>query len=133
MPYAIEFPERGNIVEFCLRGVVTPQDIARLNDGLYLSPDWRKGMNCLGLVEKGSNLSAITPEVMQSDLRREAERLRHVRGPDFKVAWVAEDAFHLPVLRLWQAQPFVASAYEIRVFTDTGEARRWLEQFSLAA
>ncbi|WP_421790667.1 hypothetical protein [Hyphobacterium sp.] len=129
MAYSIQFPETGNITEFRLRRVVTLEDISRLNDGLYFSPDWRKGMNCLGIIEAGTDLSEISPEVMRDGLRREAERLRTVRGPDFKMAWVIEDAHNLPIVQLWAAMPFLSGLYELRVFREEEEARAWLVEF----
>lgn len=133
MAYSIQFPETGNIVEFRLRNSVTLEDISRMNDGLYFSPDWRIYMNSLGIIEQGTDLSEISPDVMREGLRREAERLRTVRGPDFKMAWVVEDDHNLPIVQLWAAMPFVSSLYELRVFRDADDARDWLRQFDLAA
>ncbi|WP_420433830.1 hypothetical protein [Hyphobacterium sp.] len=130
MTFDISFPGQGNIVEFRLRGVLTFSTFSRLHQGLYFSPDWRTGMNCLGNLEKGTDISAITLETMRGELREEVDRIRRLRGPNFKMAWVVEDEHNLPIVRLWKTMPFVAGRYEIEVFRTAEDGRDWLRQFA---
>jgi hypothetical protein len=129
MAFDITFPGQGNIVEFRLRGVLTFDTFSRLHQGLYFSPDWRTGMNCLGILEKGTDISAITLETMRSELREEVDRIRRLRGPEFKMAWIAEDEHNLPIVRLWKTMPFVANQYEVEVFRQADAGRDWLRKF----
>ena len=129
MAFDITFPVEGNIVEFRLRGQITAGTFSHLHLGLYYAPEWRTGMNCLGIIEKGANISAITLDTMRTDLRAEVERIRRLRGPDFKMAWVVEDDHNLPIVRLWKTMPFVANQYEVEVFRSAEDGRDWLRQF----
>lgn len=131
MAFEIKFPETGNIVEFRASGVLTFDSFSRMHQGLYFSPEWRTGMNCLGIMDKGADISAITPDVLNTEFREELERVRRLRGPDFKMAWVVENEHHLPMFRLWGAMPF-NNRNEMRIFRRPDDARDWLNLFNRA-
>lgn len=130
MSFEITYPAHGNIVEFRIRETLTFEKIQRLHAGLYYSPDWRTGLNCLGVVEAGTDISDVTADALRTTFREEVERLKKLRGPDFKMAWAVEDEHNRPMFKLWQALPFNA-AVDIQLFETEAEARAWLETFDL--
>ncbi|WP_421787762.1 hypothetical protein [Hyphobacterium sp.] len=129
MAFDIQFPSAGNIVEFRMGGALSAESFSRLHKGLYFAPEWRTGMNCLGVLDAGTDISAITIDTMRGELRGEIERVRRLRGPDFKMAWVVVDDHNMPMVRLWKSMPFLANQYEIEIFRTASEAREWLRQF----
>jgi len=130
MSAPIFFPETGNIVEVRLNGALTFESFRDMHIELYYGTKWRTGMNLLAVIEKGADPTAIDSKQLRTAFRAEVERLREVRGPDFKVAWVAEDAHVEPLLLQWQSMPFVNGVYDIEIFRDSDEARAWLETFA---
>ncbi len=129
MACEIIFPETGNIAEVRLNGELTFETFRDMHADLYYGGQWRTGMNLLAIVEKGSDPSGIDAKQLRNAFRDEVERLHALRGPDFKVAWVAEDARILPLLQKWQSMPFVNGAYDLEIFRYSADARAWLEQF----
>lgn len=89
-------------------------------------------MNCIGIMEAGTDLSDIDAGVLKRDFKAELDRLKKLIGPDFRMAWVVADDHNLPIVRLWQAMPFVASSYELRIYREAADARAWLGQYALA-
>ncbi|WP_394692592.1 hypothetical protein [Hyphobacterium sp.] len=129
MAYEIIFPETGNIVEVRLSGALSFETFRDIHVELYLGPEWRTGMNLLAILEQGADVSAIDSKVLRTAFKAELERLTEIRGPDFKVAWVAEDDYNLPLLRLWQSMPFVSGVFDIEIFNSRDAGRKWLEEF----
>lgn len=129
MACEIIFPYSGNIVEVRLSGDLTVETFRDMHARLFYSSDWRMGMNLLAIVEQSSDPSGINIGQLRAAFREEVERLHALRGPDYKVAWVAEDVRILPLLVNWQSMPFVAGAYDLEIFRDRTSARAWLETF----
>ncbi|QNL18123.1 hypothetical protein HXX25_01475 [Hyphobacterium sp. CCMP332] len=129
MTYEIKFPTTGNIVEVRLNGALSFETFRDMNVELYYGPEWQTGMNMLAILERGTDVSAIDSKVLRTEFKAELERMTEVRGPEFKVAWVAEDAHNLPILRLWQSMPFVLGVFDIEIFADRDSGRNWLEGF----
>ncbi|GJL97730.1 MAG: hypothetical protein DHS20C06_15470 [Hyphobacterium sp.] len=130
MTHVITFPETGNIVEVRLSGALSLDTFRDLHAELYFGPQWRTGMNLLAIIENGTDPSAIDAKILRTALRTEVEKLADIRGPEFKVAWVAEDELVEPLLLQWQSMPFVKGAYDFEVFRDKAKARAWLETFA---
>jgi hypothetical protein len=130
MAYEIIFPERGNIVEVRLSGALTFATFRDLHAELYFSGHWQTGMNLLAIIEHGADPTGIDAHALRTSFREEVERLHEIRGPEFKVAWVAEDPSVEPLLLQWQSMPFVIGSYDIEVFRDREAGREWLEQFA---
>lgn len=129
MPCKINFPSSGNIVEVLLSGELTSQTIQDMHAELFYGSRWHTGMNLLVIVEEGSDPSGISLKQLRSVFRNEVERLHALRGPDYKVAWAAEDARIEPLLADWQGMPFVDGAYDLELFRDRVTARKWLQKF----
>lgn len=130
MAYEIIFPETVNIAEVRLNGALSFETFRDMHIELYYGPSWRTGMNLLAIMEEGSDPTGIDAKQLRTAFRSEVERLSEVRGPDFKVAWVAEDVRTEPLLLQWQSMPFVNGVYDIEVFRDRVAARQWLESFA---
>ena len=129
MPCKIDFPCSGNIVEVRLSGEISSRTIEDMHAELFYGTRWRTGMNLLVIVEEGSDPSGMSLKKLRQAFRNEVERLHALRGPDYKVAWVAEDTRIEPVLRDWQSMPFVDGAYDLEIFRDRESARKWLKSF----
>lgn len=130
MACKIIFPETGNIVEVRLNGELTFETFRDMHADLFYGGQWRTGMNLMAIIEDGSDPSGIDTKQLRNAFRDEVERLHTLRGPDYKAAWVVEDARILPLLQTWQSMPFVNGAYDLEIFRDRGEAREWLETFA---
>lgn len=130
MAYEIIFPETGNIVEVRLNGELTFETFRDMHADLFYGGQWRTGMNLMAIIEDGSDPSGIDTKQLRNAFRDEVERLHALRGPDYKAAWVVEDARILPLLQTWQSMPFVNGAYDLEIFRVRDEAREWLETFA---
>jgi len=130
MTHEITFPETGNIVEVRLSGELNLDTFRDLHAELYFGGRWRTGMNVLVTVARGSDPTGINAKLLRTGFRDEVERLLEIRGPEFKTAWVAEDAHVEPLLLQWQSMPFVKGVYDFEVFRDPAKARAWLESFA---
>jgi hypothetical protein len=130
MTHEITFPETGNIVEVRLSGELNLDTFRDLHAELYFGGKWRTGMNLLAIVEAGSDPKGIDAKALRTGFRAEVERLAAIRGPEFKVAWVAEDARVEPILLAWQSMPFNRGAYDIEIFRERNNARAWLDTFA---
>lgn len=130
MTYEISFPAIGNIVEVRFNGELTFESFRDMHADLFYGGQWRTGMNLLAIIEKGSDLTGVDKKRLQNAFRGEVERLHALRGPDYKVAWVAEEPSSQSLLLKWQSMPFVNGAYDLEIFRDRNEARAWLETFA---
>ena len=130
MACKIIFPETGNIVEVRLNGELTFETFRDMHADLFYGGQWRTGMNLLAIIEKGADMTGVDAKRLRNAFREEVERLHALRGPDYKVAWVAEEPSSEPLLLKWQSMPFVNGAYDLEIFRDRGEAREWLETFA---